>query len=183
MIRRTVLLVTGAVASATMASAQGNPLSEHTRHMYAGVKVILLRSAEKMPEASYGFRPTAAVRRFGQIGGHVADYQYVYCSTVLGEKHPSLNVEKTITSKAGLIAALNDAFAYCDRAYDAMTDAAGSKMVNLGIEMPKLGVLSLNNIHSTEHYGNIVTYLRMKNLVPPSSEPGFMVLPPKRGTP
>ena len=165
--------------AATVASPE-NPLSAHNKYMYLGVKTILLRSAEKMPEENYSFKPTEAVRTFGQIVGHAADAQYLFCSIALGEKNPAPKIEQTRTSKADLIAALKDAFAYCDRAYDGMTDASATQVAKLfGNDMPKLGVLSVNNLHSTEHYGNLVVYLRMKNIVPPTSEPGFQVQPKK----
>jgi uncharacterized damage-inducible protein DinB len=152
-----------------------NPLSAHNRLIYRGTKAILLRSAEKMPEENYNFKPTDAVRSFGQVVGHVADSQYAFCSVVLGEKNPAPKVEKTKTSKADLVAALRDAFAYCDKGYDGMTDAAAAEMVKLmGRDTPKLGALTTNNLHTVEHYGNLVTYLRMKNIVPPTSEPEFM---------
>ena len=163
------------------ALAEENPLSFHNKFMYGGVKKLLLKSAEKMPEESYGFKPAADVRSFGQILGHAADAQYTFCSVALGEKNPAPKIEKTKTSKADLIAALNDAFAYCDKVYDGMTDATGGQMVKLfGQDMPKLGVLGVNNLHSTEHYGNLIVYLRMKGIVPPSSDPGFAVAPPKK---
>ena len=154
---------------------QENPLSTYNKVVYAGVKGILLRSAEKMPEESYSFRPTDAVRSYGQIVGHVADAEYIFCSLVLGEKNPSPKIEQTKTSKADLIAALKDAFAYCDKAYDGMTDASATQMVTFfGGDTPRLSVLGANNMHTMEHYGNLVTYMRMKNIVPPTSEPGFM---------
>jgi len=165
---------TAAVAS------QDNPLSAHNKFVYGGVKNILLRSAEKMPEENYKFKPTDAVRSYGQVVGHVADSQYLFCSIVLGEKNPAPKIEQTKTSKADLIAALKGAFAYCDKAYDGMTDASAAQMVKFfGGDTPKLGVLTVNTIHSTEHYGNLVTYLRMKNIVPPTSEPGFLSQPKK----
>jgi uncharacterized damage-inducible protein DinB len=149
-----------------------NPLSTFNKKVYTGVKDILLRSAEKVPEENYNFKPTDSVRSFGQIIGHVADAQYLFCSVVLGEKNPNLKIEQTKTSKADLIAALKDAFAYCDKAYDGMTDAAAPQIVQMfGSDTPKLGVLSVNNMHTVEHYGNLVTYMRLKNIVPPSSEP------------
>jgi uncharacterized damage-inducible protein DinB len=155
------------------ATAQDNPLSAYNKVVYSGVKGILLRSAEKMPEENYSFKPTDAVRSFGQILGHVADSQYGFCSVVLGEKNPAPKIEQTKTSKADLIAALKDAFAYCDKAYDGMTDASGTQMVKFfgGNDAPKMGVLTVNSMHTVEHYGNLVTYLRMKNIVPPTSEP------------
>jgi uncharacterized damage-inducible protein DinB len=160
------------LATAAVASAQDNPLSAFNKRAYGQVKVWLLGSAEKMPEENYNFKPTDAVRSFGQVVGHVADAQYLFCSVVLGEKNPALKIEQTKTTKADLIAALKDAFAYCDKAYDGMTDASAVQLVKFfGGDTPKLSVLTVNLAHSAEHYGNIVTYMRLKNIVPPSSEP------------
>ncbi len=172
-----ICLITPAVAM-----CQENPLSTFNKTAYGAVKNILLRSAEKMPEENYNFKPTDAVRSYGQILGHVADAQYMFCSIELGEKNPDLKIEQTKTSKTDLIAALKGAFAYCDKAYDGMTDASATQMVNLfGGDTPKLSVLTVNNMHSLEHYGNLITYMRLKNIVPPTSEPGFMPVPqPKK---
>jgi uncharacterized damage-inducible protein DinB len=175
------LLVPGAVAFAQenepragFALPKDNPLTAWNKYMYGQLKMILLRSADKMPEENYNFKPTDAVRSYGQILGHVADAQYVFCSIALGEKSPALKIEQSKTSKADLIAALKDAFAYCDKAYDGMTDASATQAVKLmGSETPKLGVLIVNSSHTVEHYGNLVTYMRLKNVVPPTSEPGM----------
>jgi len=170
------------LAPAGVTLAQVNPISTFNRTAYGYIKIILLRSAEKMPQKNYSFKPTDAVRSYGQIIGHVADTQYMFCSIELGEKNPDLKIEQTITSKADLIAALKGAFAYCDKAYDGMTDVSASQMVKLfGNDTPKLGVLAGNCMHSLEHYGNLVTYMRLKNIVPPTSEPGFQPVPqPKK---
>jgi uncharacterized damage-inducible protein DinB len=148
-----------------------NPFSTFNKFAYARLKTILVSSAEKMPEENYNFKPTEAVRSYGQIVGHVADAQYNFCSLALGENNPGLKIEQTKTTKADLVAALKDAVAYCDKAYDGMTDASGAQMVKLfGADMPKLGVLNINNMHDMEHYGNLVTYMRLKNIVPPTTE-------------
>ena len=155
-----------------------NPLSAFAKHIYGFQKGILLRSAEKMPEEDYNFKPTETVRSYGQIIGHLADAQYLFCSKVLDEKNPEPKIEQTKTSKADLIAALKTAFAYCDKAYDAMTDASGGQIVKLfGTDTPRLGVLNFNNVHNMEHYGNLVTYMRIKGIVPPTSEQGQMPAP------
>ncbi len=151
--------------------APANPLSTWNKMAYGRLKDILLRSAQKMPEENYGFKPTEAVRSYGQIIGHLADAQYMFCSMALGEKNPGLNIEQSKTSKADLIAALNSAFAYCDKAYDGMTDATAVQTIKLfGNDAPRLSALTVNNMHDMEHYGNLVTYMRLKNIVPPSSE-------------
>jgi uncharacterized damage-inducible protein DinB len=168
---RKFVLVICLLALPAAALAQDNPISTFNKFAYARAKDVLLRSAEKMPEENYKFKPTDSVRSYGQIVGHVADAQYIFCSIALGEKNPAPNIEKTKTSKADLIAALKEGFAYCDKAYEGMTDASGAQMTKLfGNDAPKFGALEVNNMHNLEHYGNLVTYMRMKNIVPPSSE-------------
>ena len=125
-------------------------------------------AAEKMPEEQYAFKPDPAVRSFGQILGHVADANYLFCSTVLGEKSPSPGIEKTKTTKAELRAALHDAFSYCNRAYASLTDASANETVKaFGQERNKLGALWFNASHNLEHYGNLVVYMRMKGTCRP----------------
>jgi uncharacterized damage-inducible protein DinB len=148
-----------------------NPLTSWNKIAYTRVKGILVRSAEKMPEENYTFKPVDTVRSYGQIVGHVADAQYLFCSLAMGEKGPALDIEHTKTSKADLVAALNTAFAYCDKAYDSMTDASAVQTIKLfGNDAPRMSALIVNNMHNMEHYGNLVTYMRIKGIVPPSSE-------------
>ncbi|HXY04210.1 MAG TPA: DinB family protein [Terriglobales bacterium] len=148
-----------------------NPFSAINKRGYERTKGILLRSAEKMPEENYNFKPVDTVRTYGQIIGHLADAQYLFCSTASGEKNPGLNIEKTKSSKADLVAALKDGFAYCDKVYDSVTDAAATQPVKFfGNDLPKFAVLSINIGHNMEHYGNLVTYMRIKGIVPPTSE-------------
>src|SRR6202167_2015807 len=91
-----------------------SPLSDELRESYAEVKNNILRSAEKMPEENYSFRPAPRVRTFGEILGHIAQEQYLYfCGPVKGEQK-AVDIEKTKTSKADLIKALQESFAYCD---------------------------------------------------------------------
>jgi uncharacterized damage-inducible protein DinB len=152
-------------------ASPANPFSTYNKIFYARMKTILVSSAEKMPEENYSFKPTEAVRSYGQIVGHLADAQYNFCSLALGENNPGLKIEETKTTKADLVAALKGALAYCDKAYDAMTDASGTQTVKMfGMDMPKFGVLNINNAHDMEHYGNLVTYMRLKNIAPPTSE-------------
>ena len=165
------LLLFGLSAALLQAQSASDPLSAGNKGLYNMVKNNLVKAAEKMPEENYSFKPTPEVRSFGQIVGHVADAQYLFCSVVRGEKNPAPGIEKSKTTKADLVKALNDGFAYCDKAYNAMTDAQAAEMVKFfGQDRAKLTVLSFNIAHDDEHYGNLVTYMRMKGLVPPSSE-------------
>lgn len=152
-------------------SAPQNPITTSEKGLYSFVSGAVIAAAQKMPEENYSFRPTPEVRAFGQLVGHVADAQYMFCSLASGEPNPAKGIEKTKSSKADLVAALKDAVAYCNKAYDSMTDAKGSEMVKfMNYNIAKLTVLSLNTAHADEHYGNIVTYLRIKGIVPPTSE-------------
>jgi uncharacterized damage-inducible protein DinB len=154
-------------------SAEPNSIIAYNKSMYDGIKMILLRSAEKMPEEFYSFKPTDTVRTYGQILAHVADAQYLFAALVLGEKSPAPHIEKTKTTKADLVAALKEAFAYCDKAYASLNDTTAVQTIKLfGEDAPRLGALMDNNLHTIEHYGNLVTYMRLKNIVPPTSEPG-----------
>jgi uncharacterized damage-inducible protein DinB len=157
---------------ATPAAPQANPLSGSAKRQYTQFKNFIIASAEKMPEENYAYKPADTVRGYGQVVGHVADAQYLFCSAIRGEKAPDLKIEQSKTTKPDLVTSLKAAFAYCDPVYDSMTDASGSEIIKFfGNDAPKLGVLYFNNMHNSEHYGNLVTYLRMKGIVPPSSEP------------
>ena len=178
MFRYSAALAVLALASAALVLAQApsapatNPLTAGQKMIYGYAGGMVMGSAEKMPEENYGFKPTPDVRSFGQIIGHVADAQYMFCSAAIGEKNPAPDIEKTKTSKADLISALKDAMAYCNKAYEGINDTTGLQTVKFfGGDQPKLTVLSFNNAHTTEHYGNLITYLRLKGIVPPSSEP------------
>lgn len=157
------------------ARSEVGTLTAASRDMYQGVQKILLFSAERMPEEQYGFKPSESVRTYAQILGHVADAQYSFCSIVLGEENPAPRVEKSAGSKAELIEALKAAFSYCERAHTSLDDASATEMVTfMGSEEPKLHVLTVNQVHTIEHYGNLVTYMRMNGLVPPTSDPEIM---------
>jgi uncharacterized damage-inducible protein DinB len=169
-----MLLLTVVIRAQDVAPA-ANPATVHTKYLATSIQKILLRTAGQMPEEKYGFRPVETVRTFGQIVGHLADSQYGFCSRIKGEKSPAQNHEKTATSKAQLIAALEQSFAYCNSVYATLTDDSAQENVKLmGSDTPRIGVVQINNVHSIEHYGNLVTYMRLQGLVPPTSDPDFL---------
>jgi uncharacterized damage-inducible protein DinB len=170
--RSPLAILSVALACAGMVRAQSNPLTTDAKAAYVQVRDLILRSAENMPEASYDFKPAPNVRTFGQIIAHIADDQYNLCAPVKGETRKAAyrDIENTLSTKADLLAALQKAFVYCDAAYDSVTDASASGLVPFGKgSRPKLSMLNWNTWHTWEHYGNLVVYLRIKGLVPPSS--------------
>jgi uncharacterized damage-inducible protein DinB len=132
----------------------------------------LQKAAEQFPDSAYDFKPTPEVRSFGELIGHVAGSQQMFCAAALGEPQPAEDaVEKSAKSKADLVAALQKSSEYCMRAYSQTDLQANGKVKMFGQEMSKLDVLVMNATHDNEHYGNIVTYMRIKGMVPPSSQP------------
>lgn len=152
-------------------AAPADPITKSEKGLYGYMINNVIKAAEEMPEENYSFKPIDTVRTFGQLVGHEADGQYEFCSMVAGDKNPPMSVEKSKTTKADLIQAVKDAMGYCNKVYDGLTDAKGAEMMEFfGHKMAKISVMSMNTAHTDEHYGNMVTYLRMKGLVPPSSQ-------------
>jgi len=176
-------------AAQTAPQATANPLSAWLKNAYTANRNNIVKSAEKMPEENYGMRPgpQEEVRTFGQQVGHVARYNYLWCAQAKGEKNPSAGTDlEKLPTKAELLKALNDAFTYCDSAYAALTDASGMEMIDITQESGRqtrnlrMALLILNYGHNNEIYGNLVTYLRIKSIVPSSSEPRPPQPPPQR---
>ena len=81
------------------------------------------------------------------------------------------SVEKTKTAKADLVKAVSDSFAYCESVFAKITDANAAEGIDwFRGKQPRISAFNMNTMHNWEHYGNIVTYMRLKGLVPPSSE-------------
>jgi uncharacterized damage-inducible protein DinB len=160
-----LVMVAGPTAEPT------GPVVSELRSDYKTIEDYVLRAAEKMPEGEYAFKPSPDVRTFAQQIAHVADDQYNLCAPAKGEVRQAAYraIETSMSTKAELVPALRAAFAYCDGAYDALTDASGQEMVT-GRDRTKFGMLTWNLWHTWEHYGNMVIYLRIKGIVPPSSE-------------
>lgn len=174
MMTRIVLAsLTALLAIPAIGNAQENadPTIEAVKGHYGIVKDYLARTAEKVPEDVWSFKPTPEVRSFGQIVGHIADAQFHFCSSAAGEKPPQSGIEKSKTTKAQLSKALADSTTYCDGVLAKMDGKRAKEMVkSVGGMQPRVMVLSFNVAHDFEHYGNLVTYMRLKNIVPPSSE-------------
>ena len=169
--RRLLALVALTLAPA-LAQAQGMAAMQPLFHTSKG---WLLKSAEQMPEANYSFKPTPEVRSFGQLIGHVADANYMICAIAKGEASPhAMGKFENTTPKADLVQALKDALAYCDPVYQMKEAELSAPAEMFGMKMTRLGFAFLNVTHNNEHFGNVVTYFRLKGMVPPSSQRGGM---------
>jgi uncharacterized damage-inducible protein DinB len=168
MFRNAVSLLATAIAVCGPLPAQNaaaQTLSAELNQNYARRKDEITKAAAKMPERYYSFRPTPEIRTFAQQLDHIAEVQAATCGSVLGQK-PA--VDTTKTSKSEVIAALKQSFDICDQAYNSTTDANAGNMVG---SVTRLSTLWFNASHDNEMYGTIAVYLRLKGIVPPSSEP------------
>lgn len=151
------------------ASAQSGP--DGFRLMYEIAKGNVIKSAAQVDEAKFAFKPTPEVRTFGQLFGHIANANFMICSMSSGLPNPSKADFEKSTAKADLQKAVADSFAFCDQAWDAVTTANGNEPVDLfGMKHSRASGLSFNTSHIWEHYGNLVTYMRLNGMVPPSSQ-------------
>lgn len=151
-------------------------LAKVANSMHSMIRTNLAEAAEAMTEGDYAFRPTAEVRTFGQLVGHIANANNFFCSQAAGERPPTTEDYERITSRAALLKGLQESLAYCDRVYAATTDATFAMPVRMGAApgvsptvTTRGAVLMFNVAHNNEHYGNVVVYMRLRGRVPPST--------------
>ena len=123
--------------------------------VFEEVSELVVKGAEQVPADKYGFQPNATVRTFGQLVAHIADGNNYYCARAGGQKVDwSDAVEKTTTDKAAIMQKLKASIGQC-AALHAKNSTAPQLLSNYG--------------HLNLHYGNMITYLRLMGMVPPSS--------------
>ena len=165
------LALAAQLASALPARAQAADASiAALRSNWHSVIENITAAATELTESEYAYRPVATVRTFGELIGHIAGAQNLMCAAALGDPQPAEDaVERAAKTKAALVAALKASTEYCAKAY-AIGAATGAMTAELfGQPSTRVGALALNAVHDGEHYGNIITYLRMMGKVPPSS--------------
>jgi len=166
-------------AAQTSDSGAGAALTPSTaasvNNMHLTIRRNLIEAAGAMPAADYSFKPTPQVRSFAELLGHVAFANYYFCSMAKGEPIPTtVNFERTVTDKPGVVKALGDALTYCDGVFKETTDANANQLVKIAGpggsgQSTRALVLMFNTTHNNEHYGNVILYLRLKGIVPPST--------------
>lgn len=154
-----------------------DPIMGSVKAIHDITSEFILATAEMLDEDMYAYRPSVNVRTAGQQLAHLANTQFSVCALAAGEESPAEgNYEEIATTREEILTAVKAGFAYCDKVYSTMTDDKATEMkMFLGgenrQEMTISAILSFNSTHNYEHYGNLVTYMRMNGLVPPSSQP------------
>jgi uncharacterized damage-inducible protein DinB len=158
------------LASAAPALAQ-KAVADALARSAAGTFRNLVESAEKMPEADYSFQATKETRTFGAFVGHTINAAFNNCSRAKGEPNPNKEDLEKVTSKAQLVAAAKAVQAYCDAVYAAQTDASLAEMVQAGQQqVPRAQLLIGVVSHNMNEYGQKVILMRLKGVVPPTTE-------------
>ena len=163
--------ISGAPVSAQAPASATGPAAEVQRS-YSSVKTNILKAADKMPAADYTFKPTPEIRTFARVVNHVTEAQLRFCGLANGTAPASLpTVPAETADKAAIVQALQASFAECDKAFAATTDANLSDAFPLGpAKRSRIGLMWGTVSHDNEQYATLALYLRLKGLVPPSSE-------------
>ncbi len=175
---KTLMVGSLVAALAAYANAQDMPRKNASRpvvdglvNLFAGIESTVMATAETTPESLYGYRATPDVRTIGQILAHIADAQKALCEGTHGQNvNLTDTFEKTATTKPSIIAALKDTFAGCRAVMAKLSESDAARQVPFGKDPAAIStILAFTISHSNEHYGNLVTYLRLNGVVPPSS--------------
>jgi uncharacterized damage-inducible protein DinB len=169
-------LVVAASSASTLARAQqagGDATIASIKATYEVTKGYITKAAAQVPEDKYGYQPTPEVRTMGRLFGHIANASTMICNTASGMGGPPASDAEKLTAKADIQKALAAGFAVCDHAFQMITPANANETFEIfGMTHSRIGGMALNNAHNFEHYGNIVTYMRINGMVPPSSGGG-----------
>ena len=155
---------------AVAAQATGDATIASVKTTYEVVKGYITKAAAQVPDKTYLYQPTKEVRTMGQLFGHIANASAMICGAATGMKPASAGDAEKLATKAEIQKALAASFAACDHAFTMITAANANESVKLfGMEHTRIGTMAFNNAHNFEHYGNVVTYMRINGMVPPSS--------------
>ena len=158
------------IMSSAMAFGQGSPFPSEIQANYARIKANVLKAADKMPPENYSFKPTPDIRVFARVVNHVTEAQMHICGAANGSTADAKMPAET-ADKAAIVEALKASFAECDKAYAGLTDANMAELLSMGpAKRSRLSLLWGNVAHDNEQYATLSLYLRLKGIVPPSSE-------------
>jgi uncharacterized damage-inducible protein DinB len=152
------------------AQAGGDATIASVKTLYENVKGFITKAAEQVPPDKYGYAPVKGVRTMGQLFGHIANSTAMFCNTASGMQMATGGDAEKLTAKADIQKALATGFSACDHAFQMINAGSANEPIKLFNQAhTRIGVMAFNNAHMYEHYGNVVTYMRINGMVPPSS--------------
>ena len=173
-----IVIASSTWAQTTPAQAKPSPtFAAFLQAQYASIKRYITASAERMPAEHFAFKPVPEVMSYAGLLAHIINVQYGFCTAVKGGPNPAngKGLDK-LTDKAALIPAVKEAFTYCDDAFAGLTNENATEVLTAGSgdntwQTVRANELTRVIVHANEHYGNLVTYMRIHGIVPPSSAP------------
>ena len=165
-----LLLVCLVVWGGAFAQAQDSALLDPLKQQWENIRRNVVGTAEVVPEDLYGFRPTPEVRTLSEQLIHIIEENYFFMGMVSGEREqPPGNLQ----TKAQIIQALSDSYDYGAQVLDGLNDSTAMETVPLmgNRQGPRWSAALMNIADNQNHYGNLVVYMRMNGIVPPSSRP------------
>ena len=171
------MLAVAVLPLASQAPAQPRPpqtFPTYLQGQYATLKRNIHGSVDKMPAEHFAFKPVPEVMSYAEMLTHIVETQYGYCSTVKGDGYPGATLNFKVTDKAAVGQLVKDSFAYCDDALAAVTNENALEMLTRGSapnqrQLARVNQLTQLIVHGNQHYGNLVTYMRINGITPPSS--------------
>ena len=137
---------------------------------YNQTKTVIIGAAESMPADKFSFKATPEIRTYAQMFTHVAQVQMSICGLIGGAPAGPRTPESTASSKEDVVALIKKSFDVCDAAYNSVTEANAMEVSGSGFfRGTKLGNMWRNVAHNNEMYGQMVIYLRLNGIVPPST--------------
>ena len=171
--RLVLLFVSMAVLAGTQARGQAgggdSPLLGPLKQQWEGLRANVVRTAEIVPEDKYDFKPTPEVRSFRDQFVHIVEENYFFMGFVSGQKTPP---PKNLKTKAEIIKALNDSYDFGAKAIAGLNDQTALEVIPLmgNRPGPRWSMALMNIIDNMDHYGNLVVYMRLNGITPPSSQ-------------
>ena len=129
--------------------------------------------AAAMPADKFNYRATPEVRTFGEIVVHVVDDNTAFIEAVAGAQPGAEDRFKNLKTRPEILKALTDYFDYGTKVLADLTDQKAMESIPYGRRgnLPRWRLVMQAIGHTKEHYGNLVTYIRLNGLVPPASQP------------
>ena len=152
-------------------------LVSEVRTIYTNIHNNITKSVEQFPADKLMWQPTPAVRSWARLIGHITDDNNGACYLLAGETTRPARVDTADTqesaanklSKDDLLKGYKESLERCNKAFAAVTEANMAERAGPTSPRSKIGMLMYNTSHTNEHYGNIVTYMRLNGMVPPST--------------
>jgi len=149
------------------------------KNAYTAIQNNIVKAAEQFPADKLTWQPTPAVRTWARLIGHITDDNNFSCWLLAGEAQAPARVDAADNqespanklSKDDLVKGLKESVERCNKAFAAVNETNMGERNGPTGRRSKFFTLIYNTSHTNEHYGNIATYMRLNNLVPPSSTP------------